>query len=192
MHIVEEDLGEARVAIKLRNGSHGDARCIERHKDERESFVARGLRIGAENSEAPVGPRCAAGPDLLAVDDPFAAVVAERRFAADAGHVAAGIRLAPGLSPDLVALGHRWQEAGLLLGRADLDDGWAQQENAVLAHSAGSATAPILFFEDQPFHIVGVTSAVLNRPTNSRPATLVELGFPLPVQFEAFGGVETW
>ena len=64
--------------------------------------------------------------------------------------VAARLRLRPGLRPDLLAGGHRRQEPGQLLGRAVLEEGRREQEDAVLADPSGRAGRVVLLLEDQP------------------------------------------
>ena len=57
--LVEEDLGEAGLAVELRDGTHGDALGVEGNEDEREAAMALGFRVGAEDAEHPVRERAA-------------------------------------------------------------------------------------------------------------------------------------
>ena len=152
--------------------------------------MALGLGIGAEDPEAPVGPHRSRRPDLLPVEDPLGAVVAQHAGRADGGEVGAGVRLAPGLRPHDLARRHGGEEPRLLLVGADLHDRGAEQEDAVLVHPARRAGAVVLLLEDQPVEVVGAAAAVLLRPRHRRPAALPERALPLAVEREAGLGVE--
>ena len=101
------------------------------------------LRVGAGDEHAPVGQVGERVPHLLAVDDPFLAVLHGLR--AEAGEVAARAGLAEQLAPALLAGEHRAQEAALLLVAAVGDDGGAgerdEERARVLRGGAGLAAA---------------------------------------------------
>ena len=50
-HVVEEDLGEALVAVEAADAAHGDALGVERHEEVGQAAVALGVGIGAEQAE---------------------------------------------------------------------------------------------------------------------------------------------
>ena len=153
--------------------------------------MALGLGVGAEDAEAPVGEGAAAGPCLLAVEDPVAVV---RRVAggagADAGEVAAGVGLGPALAPDLVAARHRREVARLLGVRPVLEHGGGEQEDAVLAHPLRGPGAVVLLLEHEPLEDADVAPAVFDGPAHHRPAVLVHGALPGAVGLEACGRIE--
>src|SRR5205823_5892758 len=83
-------------------------------------------------------------------------------------------------APDLVSGGHGREEAGLLLDRAELDDGRPEQEDAVLVHPAGGTGLVVLLLEDQPLDQVGALTPVLGRPRHGRPPSGRERSLPRP------------
>ena len=47
-HFVEEDLGETRKSVELRDRAHRDARCLHRHEDEAQAVMALGRVAGKQ------------------------------------------------------------------------------------------------------------------------------------------------
>ena len=153
--------------------------------------MALRLGVGAEDAEAPLGEGAAAGPCLLAVEDPVAVVRRVARGArADAGQVAAGVGLGPALAPDLVAGRHRREVARLLRLGPVLEHGRGEEEDAVLAHPLGRPGPVVLLLEDEPLEDADVAPAVLGRPAHHRPAVLEHGVLPGAVRLEAFGRIE--
>ena len=191
LHVVEEDLGETGLAVDLGDRAHRHAGRVHGDEEVGQPAVALGLGVGAEDAEAPVGEGAAAGPCLLAVEDPVAVVRrVARRARADAGQVAAGVGLGPALAPDLVAGRHRREVARLLGLGPVLEHGGGEQEDAVLAHPLRGPGAVVLLLEDEPFEDPDVAPAVFDRPAHHRPAVLEEGVLPGAVGLEAFGGIE--
>ncbi len=188
MHVLQEDLREAGMAVHLPDRVDGDARRVEREEDQRQPLVT--LAAGsAEQAERPVGEGGAAGPDLVAVQN--VGVALEFGGRSNAGQVAAGLRFRPGLRPDLVPSGHWRQEARLLFGRTIFDESWAQQEDAVLIDPPRCAGPVIFFLENQPLDEVQPASAVFRRPGDHAPVAGFQRALPGPVRFEALAaGVE--
>ncbi len=56
-HVIEEDFAEAGVAAELRDRSHGDAVGLQVEHEVRQSAVALGIRIGAEQPEGALSER---------------------------------------------------------------------------------------------------------------------------------------
>ena len=73
LDVVEEDLGEARLAVDLGDGPHGDAGRVHGDEEVGQPAVALGLGVGAEDAEAPFGEGAPAGPRLLPVEQPAVA-----------------------------------------------------------------------------------------------------------------------
>ena len=103
---VEEDLGEALVAVEPAEAPHGDAVEVERDEQVGEARVALALGVGAEQAEQVGAEGAPGGPRLLAVEHPAAPLVVAPGPAGQRGQVAAGVGLAPPLAPEVVAPGH--------------------------------------------------------------------------------------
>ena len=177
---VEEDLGEPRLPVNLGNRPHGDPGGVHGDEEVGQAAMAFCRGIGAEYPEAPFGEGAPAGPGLLAGEQPSVAVVVAHRPRTDAGQVAPGVGLRPTLTPDLLARGHRGQEALLLGRRPVLEHGRRQKEDAVLADPLGGPGAVVLLLEDEPLHDPDVTAAVLNGPAHHRPPIGEQGRLPLP------------
>src|SRR5690606_2389755 len=138
LRIVEEDLAELRVARHLDDRADLDAGLVHAHEEVGEALVlGLRLRVRPADDEAPVGPLGARGPDLLPVDHPLVALELGARL--HVREVRAGPRLGVALTPDLVAREDLRQEAGLLLGRAEVDHGRPEEPLADVADAAGTA-----------------------------------------------------
>ena len=132
--------------------------------------MALAVGVGAEQAEQVGAERAPGGPGLLAVEHPAAALVVARGPARERGQVAAGVRLAPALAPEVLAAGHAREDVGLLLGRAELEDRRGEQEDAVLRDPLRAAGPVVLLLEDQPLPQRGGPAAVLLGPGHHRPA----------------------
>ncbi len=176
-HFVEEQLGKARIAVELADRAARDPRGVEVEQDETQPLVPLRLGVGAEQAEPPVGEARAARPGLLAGDDIMVAVA--DRLRRDRRHVRPGIGLGPCLRPDHLALRHRGQEARLLLVGAELHDGRAEQEDAVLINAQRRPRAIIFLFEDQPLDEVEPAPAVSLGPGDHAPVAACEPPLPL-------------
>jgi len=53
--VLQEDLGEARLAVDLRDRPDAHARRLQREQDQRQAAVPFRGRVGAEEAERPVG-----------------------------------------------------------------------------------------------------------------------------------------
>src|SRR6185369_8221608 len=102
-HVFEEDLGEADVTVDLADRVAGNALLIEPEEDQAHALVALAARL-TEQAEGPVGEGRAARPDLVAIEHVIIALAHGGR--ANPGKVGPGLRLGPGLGPDLLAAGH--------------------------------------------------------------------------------------
>nr|WP_254127066.1 hypothetical protein [Aquihabitans sp. G128] len=78
---------------------------------------------------------------------------------------------------------------GLLLGRAELEDGRGQQEDAVLGDPLRTARPVVLLLEDQPLPAAGGPAAEGLGPGHRGVAGGVEGALPVEVLGEALGGV---
>src|SRR5262249_13858563 len=139
-YIVEKDFGEHGLAVEALDRSDSDARRIKLEKDQREALMLLAARR-AKKPERPVRIDRTRRPNLVAAEDVVVAVARSRR--SHSSQIAAGLRLRPGLRPDLVARGHRRQKARLLLIGAVFHQRRAKQENAVLVDPRGSLGAII-------------------------------------------------
>src|ERR1700722_2946810 len=70
--VVEEDLGEAGIAVESRDRADGDAGGAEGDEEVGEAAVTLALRIGPEEAEDPVAERAARAPGLLPREFPYA------------------------------------------------------------------------------------------------------------------------
>ena len=74
----------------------------------------------------------------------------------------------------------RGRKRSLLLLGARLDDGGAEQKDAVLVDPPRRPGPVVLLLEDQPLDVVGAPAAVLHRPGHRRPPALVAAWPPRP------------
>ncbi len=182
---VEEHLVELAGARELGDGPHLDARLVHGHQQIREPFVARRGRVGPAHDEAPVrlvGEGC---PDLLPRHDPLVAVADGSRL--DVGQVASRVGLGVALAPQLGALPNGRQEAGLLRGRAVVDQGRAEEPFTHDVDAAGRGGAGVLLVEDDLLGHAGPPAAVLDRPAEAGPAAPRQHLLPAPAHLEAEG-----
>ena len=102
--VVQENLPETGVAAELGDRPHRHAVGLEVEHEVGQPAMALGGRVGSEQPECPVPERCPAAPDLLPVEQP--AAVGLGGGGPQGGQVAPGLRLGPGLRPDLFTAGH--------------------------------------------------------------------------------------
>src|SRR5205823_13094983 len=142
-----------------------------------DALVLRGVRVGAGDEHPTVGRTGAAGPHLLAVDDPLVAVAHGPGL--QAGEVGAGARLAEQLAPRLAAGGEGQQPAVALLLRAVLDhDGTAHVLSQPARRAEGAGVGDLLG-DDAAVGRAQATSAVADRPGREGPPLTGQPGPPL-------------
>jgi len=90
------------------------------------------------------------------------------------------------LRPHVFAGGHARQKACLLLFGAELDQGRAEQELAVLIDPHRRTGAVVLLFENQPLDEVAAAATQGLGPDHHRQAGVEELALPRAVLLEAF------
>ena len=191
LDVVEEDLGEAGLAVDLGDGAHGDAGRVHGDEEVGQAAVALGLGVGAEDAEAPFGEGAPAGPRLLPVEHPAVAGRVARAAASGCrpGRCRRRARTSPGTrSRRRDAMGG--QVARLLGLGPVLEHGGGEQEDAVLAHPLGRAGTVVLLLEHEPLEDPEVAPAVLDRPADDGPAVLEHGALPGPVGLEAGGRIE--
>src|SRR5690606_15467686 len=164
------------VARDLDDRAHLDAGLLHRHQQVRQAVVSLGARLGAAQHEAPVGPLRPRGPDLLALDDPLAALQARARL--HVREVGAGVRLGVALAPDRLAARAAAQETLFLLLAAERGQGGREQPLADVAEPARPAGARVLLVPDHLLDQRRAAPARLARPAEPDPARLAEP--PLP------------
>ncbi len=96
-----------------RSGRTCTAVLLHVHQEVGQALVLGHVGVGARDEHAPLGVLGAAGPHLLAGDDPVLAVLDRARF--QRGEVRAGLGLGEALAPDLLGREDRRQVALLLL-----------------------------------------------------------------------------
>src|SRR5262249_59417354 len=117
---VEEHLAEFGGSGDLPERPDRDAGKLHVEDEVGQAPVLRQRRIGARQEAAPAGELCVARPHLLPGDTEAVAVALRAR--AHRGEVAARVRLAEELAPDLVAGEDRGKEATLQLLAAVRDE----------------------------------------------------------------------
>ncbi len=183
--VTEEDLGELRPAGHVPDRPDLDTGLVAGHEKHRDPPVLGGVRVGAAQDVEPVGVPAERRPYLLAVDHPFVAV--EFGAGAQAGQVAAGVGLAEALPPELLDLCDLREEAGLLLGGAEREQGRPEQVTAVDSHPVRRLCPGVLDLEDDLLGQRPPAAAVLDRPGDVQPLVLREELLPLPAKLP--GGV---
>src|SRR5690625_7948568 len=101
LRAIEEDLGKFRVTRHLLDRDDLDSGLIHRHKQIADATMPLGLRIGAAEDKAPLGPMREARPNLLSFDDPL--IADEPRLRLNICEIRARIRLGIALAPELIA-----------------------------------------------------------------------------------------
>ena len=187
---VEEDLVEGRAAVHLPDGAdlQPPLSLLHREGEAGDALLALRFGVGPGQQNAVVGLPGVAGPDLLAVHPPGAG----RAFGtgSKSRQVAAGVRLAEELAPDLRAVQDRRQEAALLLLAAVGDDGRPRPAGPDHRDRAGRARLGQLLADQVALERTGSTPAVFDRPGRRAPATFGEPALPLPAGHGAvLGGV---
>ena len=147
--------------------------------------MARRIGVGPAHHEAPVGQVGQRRPHLLPGDHPLVAVALGPGL--DVGQVAAGVGLGVALAPELGALPDRREEAGLLLGRAVVDQRRAEQPLAHDVDPPGGGGPGVLLVEDDLLGHGGAPPTVLDRPAQAGPAAPGQHLLPAPTHLEAEG-----
>ena len=139
-------------------------------------MVARRRRVGADQRETHLGPVPIGDPCLLPVDDP-AAVLASNATATDGCDVAARVRLAEQLAPDVLAAPHRRQQRGLLFLRAEVKQYVCRQID--LVDWPRSARTQDLLADDAVVQRVVIgAAAVLDGPVSADEPRVEQRGEP--------------
>src|SRR5581483_5466211 len=115
--------------------------------------------------------------DLLAVDHPLVAVT--HRTRGERRNVRARTGLAEQLTPDLFVLGHRLEQALLLLVGAPVHDRGAAHADADDVERARHFPAGELLVDDLGLATAQAEEAVLGRPRRCRPSGLAQAGAPV-------------
>lgn len=180
--VVEEDFVELRGAGELLDRPHGDAVLAQRHEQVGQAVVALGAGFGAGHDEAPVGHVRQRRPDLLAVDHPVA--VAPDRRRRDGGQVGAGAGLGVALAPEFFDGDDLRQEPFSLLGRAEGDEGRAEQLLADVVDARGCTGRGVLLVEGDLLVERQAAAAVFDGPADAGPARRGQVPFPGQAQVE--------
>ncbi len=175
--VVEEDLVELRLAGDLAQAAHGDALAVHRHDEHRQALVLGHVGVGAREQQPVGGELGVGGPHLLAAQPP-AAVVLLARACLHGREVRAGGGLGEQLAPDLVAVEHRPEVAGLLLLRAVGDDRGAEHADADRVEDAGHFRARDLLVADDLLDRTETLPAEVLGPGHAREPALGELALP--------------
>ena len=179
---VEEDLVKGRPAVHLPDRTDLEAalRLLHRERETGYPVLPLGRRIGAGEQDAVVGFPRVAGPDLLPEDLPSA--VFEHGPGGEGGEVAARVRLAEELAPDLLAAEDLGEEALLLSGAAVSDDRWARPAGPDDGDRARRAGAGQLQRDQVVLKWPCPAAAVLGRPGRRSPAALGQPALPFPTR----------
>ncbi len=132
--------------------------------------------IGARDQDAVVRIMRAAGPDLLAVDDPVGALLF--RLGAQPRHVGTGRRLGKQLAPDVRAGGERRQVVLLLLFAGVGHHGRPAHALPDQEHAGELAVDALFLLPDHPLDRRGAAAAILLRPVQTGPAGIGFLALP--------------
>ena len=178
----EVDLVELRVTGDLPQRPHLDAGGVHVDQQVGQPAVPVGVRVGADDEDAPVGDVRVGRPHLLAVDHPLVAV--QLGPGAGAGQVGAGAGLGEALAPHLLAGEQRRQEARLLLLGAPGQDRRAGHAQADDPEVARGVRAGRLLQVDALEGGRQSQPAVLRRPGDAGVARGGQLRRPVPPEVE--------
>ena len=178
--LLDEDLVELALAGDLDQRLGLDPVLLHVHQEVGEALVLGGVGVGAGDEHAPLGVLGEGGPDLLAGDDPFVAVLDRARL--QRGEVGARLRLGEALAPDLLAGEDRLQVALLLRVGAVGDHHRAAHRQAEHVGRARRFQARRLADEDRLLDHRRAAAAVLLRPGDPGPAGGVHLQLPLAAE----------
>ena len=176
-HVLEEHLAELGVVGHLAQRTDGDAGRLHVDEQQADALVLRRVGLGAAEEEAPVGDVGVAGPHLLAVHDVVVAVTL--RPGAERRQIGARAGLGEALTPELVAVHHRAQEALALRLAAVLEERGADQVDVGLRRRARRADLVEGLIEEPALHHGRAAAAVLARPRDGGPAAVEEPLLPL-------------
>src|SRR5205085_2161722 len=107
----------------------GDPRLVHRIQQEAQAGLLLCALVGADQGIHLVGVRRAAGPDLVAVDDPLVAL--EARFGARTGEVGTGVGFGKALAPAVLAAQYLRQVLRALRVGAEQDQRGADVHHAL-------------------------------------------------------------
>ncbi len=168
---LDEQLVELRLAGDLAQRADLHGLLLHVHQEVGEALVLGCVGVGARDEHAPLGVLGAAGPDLLARDDPLVAVLdgagLQRR------EVRARLGLGESLAPDLLAGEDRREVALLLLVVAPDHQRRAAEQEAEDVRRQRHARAADLFEVDRRFGGRHAAAAELGGPARRGPAALV-------------------
>jgi hypothetical protein len=174
--ILEEHLVEPGIAGHLHERTHRDAGRLHVDQDVGDATVLRRLRVGADETEHPVGVLRPGGPDLLAVHDEL--VPDDRGARAERCEIGARAGLGVSLTPDVVGGEDPRQVSLPLLLGAVRDERRSHHLDAHHADQPRGPRANHLLVDDGLAHDVGTLAAVLGGPAHGEVARLEHL--PLP------------
>jgi len=146
---------------------------------ERDPLVLGRIGIGAGESEYVIGQVAGGCPDLLPVQHPL--VTVELRAQSEASEIAAGIRLAVALTPDVVVGENARQVVPLLLLGAPLKESVPEHGDAeaVVRPSSWHPGNGELLGQNHLFESREAATAVLGRPTGREIALAVQDAAPV-------------
>ncbi len=154
------------------DGADADARCVHVDDELGETCVLRRIGIGSRDQVAPIRERSAAGPHLLAVDDPVVAVPDRPR--AQRSDVTAGVGLAHADAPHRRARHDVGQPALPLFGRAELEERRPHLAVCKPGRGDGCAVGDERLVDDEPFEGRASVAAFLDGPRHPYPAARAE------------------
>ena len=176
--IGEEDLVEVRIRGlgQFGDGPVLDARRAHVDHQHADALVLRRVRVGAHETEAPVGVLRAGGPHLLAVHDELVAVFdgAHR----EGGKVAPRVGFAHAEAPADLGAQRRQRPPFTLFGRAVVDDRRRHDRQALRVGGAADLAPRELLEIDHLLGRVGVAPAELGRPAGHEIAVVEQRALP--------------
>ena len=176
-HVHEERVAERERAAGGEERLDGQAGGLHVDEQEADASLLPGLRIGAHQSEDPVGILGVGRPRLLPVHDevPLAIILGARR---EGSQIRSGVGLGVALAPDLFAGEDLRQESLLLRLGAELDEEWADRNEAQRGQQRAAGELELLR-EDEAMGHVEAGPAVLDGPMRRDPTLLVKDPVPL-------------
>ena len=164
------------AAVDRDDRSDRDARRLHVDQQERDPLLPLlRLRIGAHQTEAPIGVVRGRGPDLLAVDDVVVPVALGGGL--ERGEVRPGARLGEPLAPPIVDIGGARQKPLLLLLGAELDQHRPDHRDVERRHFGGWRLL-VFFKEDHALYRCPTGAAMLLRPAVGGPIAPVQDALP--------------
>src|SRR5882724_642128 len=112
-NVAKEQLVEFGFPGHLTQGTNFDAGRFHIHKEDRESFVFSGARVGAHDEFAPIANPAVTGPHFLPVDD--VAVAVQTSFHLGIREIGTGGKFGEHVAPDVFSAQTRWDIEFLLV-----------------------------------------------------------------------------